>query len=209
MVKGIIFDLDGTLWDSRESVAEAWNRAIEEHSSLGVRVNADILGKLFGKPMDVIFGQLFPQETLEERKRLSEKCCEYENERILTHPGVLYQDVEETLKVLSSQYPLYIVSNCQNGYIEAFLEVTGFGGYFQDFTCPGATGKMKGENIRIIMERNGLEEAVYVGDTQGDADASKEAGVPFIFAAYGLGETDDYWKKIEGFGELANCIKEK
>ena len=40
------------------------------------------------------------------------------------------------------------------------------------------------------MERNGLSEAVYVGDTQGDANSCKEAEIPMIYAAYGFGEVE-------------------
>ena len=68
----------------------------------------------------------------------------------------------ETVRELSRKYKLFIVSNCQSGYIEAFLKNTGLGEYFADYTCPGDTGKLKGENIRIIMERNGIKEAIYV-----------------------------------------------
>lgn len=205
-MKGIIFDLDGTLWDSRESVAKAWNRAIEENSSLPVRVDAGLLGGLFGRPMEVIFGTLFPDSPEEERKRLADICCAYENERILTEPGILYENVEPVIRLLSEHFPLFIVSNCQDGYIQAFLQVTGLGEYFKDFTCPGETGRLKADNIRIIMERNALKEAVYVGDTQGDCDASALAGVPFVFASYGLGEAGNYWHSIRRFQELPEIM---
>ena len=117
---------------------------------------------------------------------------------------MIYNGVPETIKALSKKYPLYIVSNCQDGYIEAFLKNSGLGGYFKDFTCPAYTGRLKGENIRIIMERNGLDEAVYVGDTQGDANACKEAEEPMIFASYGFGEVEGEYPSIQAFTELQN-----
>ena len=40
---GIIFDVDGTLWDSTETVAEAWNQAIYDASDLDLHINGDIL----------------------------------------------------------------------------------------------------------------------------------------------------------------------
>ena len=45
--------------------------------------------------------------------------------------------------------------------------------------------------IRLIVERNGLQSPVYVGDTQWDCDAATAAGVPFIFAAYGFGHVEN------------------
>lgn len=52
----------------------------------------------------------------------------------------------------------------------------------------GRTGMSKGENIRLLLERNGAARAVYVGDTQGDETAARFAGIPFIHAAYGFGQ---------------------
>ena len=39
--------------------------------------------------------------------------------------------------------------------------------YFEDFECAGNTGKPKGENNKLVIERNNLKSPVYVGDTQG------------------------------------------
>ncbi|MDE7279616.1 MAG: HAD hydrolase-like protein, partial [Oscillospiraceae bacterium] len=101
----------------------------------------------------------------------------------------------------------FIVSNCQSGYIETFLEYHKLGKYFADFECPGGTGFAKAENIRIVMERNGLEKAVYVGDTQGDLDASDSAGIPFIHAAYGFGNVDRNVPEAQSFSEVYDAAK--
>ena len=54
-IDSIIFDVDGTLWDSTEVVAIGYNRALETYTDLPVRVDGARLMKLFGKPMDQIF----------------------------------------------------------------------------------------------------------------------------------------------------------
>ena len=56
---GIIFDIDGTIWDSREPVAKAWNDVLENETDLDIRVDAQILTGLFGKPMTEIRDSLF------------------------------------------------------------------------------------------------------------------------------------------------------
>ena len=58
------------------------------------------------------------------------------------------------------------------------------------------------ELIGILMEKNGLKSPVYVGDTQGDADACKAAGIPFIFAEYGFGDVPDAATRIQRFSDL-------
>lgn len=187
MTYSIIFDIDGTLWDSTGVVEKAWNEAVRKAGITNKQITADELKSLFGKPMGEIIEALFPDESEEKRAELGPLCFEYEHAYLKKEPGVVYDGFEEMLWALSEDYRLFIVSNCQAGYIETVLGATGFGGYFEDYTCPGDTGLLKAENIRLIMERNGVEAAIYVGDTQMDADACRKAGVPIVYAAYGFG----------------------
>lgn len=189
----IIFDVDGTLWDSTDVVADAWNTVIRNYTGVNSAITGDILKNLFGKTMDHIAAILFPNEPRERQLELINRCGEYENEYLQTHRGNLYPNLEQVLDTLSSRYSLYIVSNCQAGYIESFLSCTGLGHYFQDHLCPGDTGEGKAYNIREIVRRNHLKAPIYVGDTAGDYTAVKEANpdMPFVFAAYGFGKVDN------------------
>ncbi len=201
---GIIFDVDGTLWDSTDTVAEAWNAAIREHSSLDLVVDRQVLSGLFGKTMEALYRALFPQLSEEERTRLGNLCFEYENRLLLKKPGTLYPGVVETIRSLAKTHDLYIVSNCQCGYIEILLETCHLKPYIKDTLCYGQTGTSKGKTIRTLMKRNHMNTAVYVGDTKGDAEACKEADIPFLFASYGFGEVPEAKHRIERFSELSN-----
>ncbi len=198
----IIFDVDGTLWDSTESVAASWNKAIREHSSLNLTLEPVSLSRVFGKTMTEIADTLFPSLSADERMKLLEVCFDEENRYLEDHPGILYPDVARTLKKLASRYPLYIVSNCQCGYIEVLLRTTGLGPYIKDHLCFGETQVPKGETIRKLIVKNRLQSPVYVGDTQGDADSCKTAGIPFIFAEYGFGDVLDARMRIQTFSDL-------
>lgn len=209
MIEGIIFDVDGTLWDPTEEVAYSWNQAIKEQTDMDRTLTAEQLKREFGKPLEEIIDDLFPELAQIEQESLADHLYKYENKWVETAPCIVYDQMAETVRELSKKYKLFIVSNCQSGYIEAFLKNTGLGQYFADYTCPGDTGKLKGENIRIIMERNGIKEAVYVGDTQVDANACKEAGIPMIFAAYGFGQVEEEHVAIQSFGELLELEFEK
>lgn len=209
MIEGIIFDVDGTLWDPTEEVAYSWNQAIKEQTDMDRTLTAEQLKREFGKPLEEIIDDLFPELAQIEQESLADHLYKYENKWVETAPCIVYDQMAETVRELSKKYKLFIVSNCQSGYIEAFLKNTGLGQYFADYTCPGDTGKLKGENIRIIMERNGIKEAVYVGDTQGDANACKEAGIPMIFATYGFGQVEEEHVAIQSFGELLELEFEK
>lgn len=200
---GIIFDVDGTLWDSTPLVAGAWTRAVREEGFTDRVVTAEELKGLFGKTMSVIAEKLLPDSEEEERKRILERCCVYE-EKVLeeNETDICYPKVRETLQKLAEKYRIFIVSNCQSGYIELFLQKTGLTEIVEDIECFGNTGKNKGENIRDVAERNHLKAPVYIGDTQGDCDAAKEAGVPFVFAAYGFGNVDSYAASADSMDEI-------
>ncbi len=205
--KGIIFDMDGTLWDSAEGVAKSWTRIVNREYDKGRVITVEDIHGVMGKTMDKIAEELFPELPEEPRLELLKKCCDDENAYLREHGGVLYPELEATLTELKKDYPLYIVSNCQSGYIEAFLEHYGFGHYFEDIECFGNNGLQKGENIRRLAERNGLTEAVYVGDIQGDYDATMEAGFEFIHAAYGFGKINAETPVIRSFSELTDVVK--
>lgn len=130
------------------------------------------------------------------------ECVHYELEYIAEHGGRLYPKLRETLVELRRSYALIIVSNCQDGYIQDFLDFADMRGLFGDFESAGGTGLSKGENIKLVIERNSIDKAVYVGDTQGDLDSADFAGIPFIRAAYGFGQMNRPVPEIREFCEL-------
>ena len=206
--KGIIFDMDGTLWDSASGVAKSWTRVVnKEHDKNRVITTQDIQN-VMGKTMDRIAAILFPELEEAARLELIDHCGLCENDYLREHGGILYPMLEETLKELSEKYYLYIVSNCQSGYIEAFLEHYGFGHYFEDIECYGNNLLQKGQNIRLVVERNQLTDAIYVGDIQGDYDAALEAGITFVHAAYGFGTIEQETTKIDNLAELPKVAAE-
>ncbi len=208
MKKGIIFDMDGTLWDSAEGIAESWSQVIAEEYAPDCVITVEDIHRVMGKTMDDIAQILFPELTKEKRSGLLASCCEAENAYLRAHGGVLYQGLEDTWKKLKESYPLYIVSNCQSGYIEAFLDYYGLWEFIEDRECFGNTGVDKGENIRKVVERSHLTDAVYVGDIQGDYDASRKAGVRFIHAAYGFGTIHTAVPAIHSLQELPKAVEE-
>lgn len=206
MIDSIIFDVDGTFWDSTAIVARAWNKVLAEQTSMTPNLTPLRLKQLFGRTLPDIAAILFAGESKERQLSLIDACAEEEHRALLQTPAPLYEGLRETIVCLSQSYPLYIVSNCEAGYIEVFLEATGMGSYFKGHLCPGDTGNAKASNIAQIVRENQLNAPVYVGDTQGDCTASYEAGVPFIHAAYGFGTCDRCIGKIEKPLDLVSLL---
>ncbi|MDE7321709.1 MAG: HAD family hydrolase [Lachnospiraceae bacterium] len=202
-VEAIIFDLDGTMWNALEGIRKTWNQVVANHPEYRKEpISSEELEGCLGLPMTDIAGRLFSNTTAEQQQKLMEECCEVENAYLSEHGGILYPKLEETLTELKKSYKLFVVSNCQKGYIESFIKAHKLADYFDDIECWGNNLFSKGENNKLIMKRNGVTRAVYVGDTAGDEESARIAGIPFIFAKYGFGEAKSPDYVLEEFSQL-------
>lgn len=200
--QALIFDLDGTLWDSCPACAIGWANILKRNGLDDSKITPDLVRSVAGKPhaecIEIVFGDL---DSELQMKLIAETAIE-DKKMIIEHGGVIYDGVEEGLKALAQNYDLYLVSNCQAGYIELFFEKSGYGTYFKDFESWGATGNPKSENIKDVIKRNSIESAVYIGDTQTDCDSAKAAQIPFYFVEYGFGEVTNFEAKFPSFSQL-------
>lgn len=207
MKNAIIFDLDGTLWDSSKQVTESWNVVLGRYpETMDHKIDVSDMHRFMGKQMDEIARLMMPDIDEALRKKIMLECMEYELEYLSEHKPVFYPRLYETLVELSENFGLMIVSNCQDGYIQLFMRLSQTECFFCDFESFGKTGLSKGENIKLVIKRNSVARAVYLGDTQGDLDAADMAGVTFIHAAYGFGKTDRETARITAFEELLGIV---
>ena len=201
----IIFDLDGTLWDSTGVVAEAWQAAKEEVDFIKEDITAEMVKGITGMTYKAIFEKLFPYLDDEKREEYKAIAAKKELETLYTKGGQPYPQLEETLKYLSAKYKLYIVSNCQSGYIEVFFKTSGLEKYFLGHQCYGTKNMPKADNIKDIVNDHQLKAPVYVGDTMGDYSAAVGAGTPFIFAAYGFGKVEE--DQVASIAQVSDLIE--
>ena len=201
--ESLIFDIDGTLWDSRALVAKGYNAQLHDEGMERFCVDAEVLKTVFGKVMteiaDILFAELPPQE----RYPLLERCMEREGETLHSDPcNIGYPKVKETLKELVKTHRLFIVSNSQCGYPELCMQKLGLEQLISGHLCFGDTGTCKGDTIKKLMNDHNITSACYIGDTAGDMEAADHAGIPFVYCTFGFGNPDHYWKKIDTFAQL-------
>lgn len=201
--ESLIFDIDGTLWDSRSLVAQGYNIQLKEEGMERFSVDTEILKTVFGKVMTEIADILFAELPAAERYPLLERCMEREGETLHNDPcHIGYPRVKETLVELAQKHRLFIVSNSQSGYPQLCMEKMGLEDLISGHLCFGDTGTCKGETIKKLMADYDITSACYIGDTAGDMEAADHAGIPFIYCTFGFGSPDHYWKKIDSFAEL-------
>lgn len=204
----IIFDLDGTLWDSTDTITEAWQTALHQAPYMRHEVmTRERVRSITGMTYDKIFEKLFPYLSNTQRAEVQKLCSVSELDILHKQGGTLYPKLQETLEYLGSKYKLYIVSNCQSGYIELFLDLNNMHSHFLAHQCYGTKGNPKADNIRDIVHDHQLKTPVYVGDTMGDYDSATKAGVPFIFCSYGFGVVESgQVATINNFEELKDLL---
>lgn len=206
--EALIFDIDGTLWDSRQIVAEGYNRYLRGIGLDALQVTAEYLKGLFGKTFTEIADILFAGFPEEQRYHYMRGCMD--SEQALMHESpcqVAYPGVVEGLRELAKHYRLFLVSNAEQGYPELLMDKLDIRELFEGHLCYGDTQRCKGETIQILMERHSIPSAVYIGDTQGDLEASRMAGIPFLFCRYGFGDPAEYDDAVDSFPELVNKLQ--
>ncbi len=196
----LIFDLDGTLWDAAAASTLGWNLALEE-LQLPYRVTVDGIRSVSGNPFPRCVEILLPELHPASMALLSSLEAQ-ERTGIERLAGVLYEGVAVGIALLAASHPLFIVSNCPGWYLEEFLRFSGFTRYLRGYDCHGLSGVGKAEMLAEMVRRFRLARPVYVGDTRGDRDAARQAGVEFAFAGYGFGSTVGEGLSFAAFAEL-------
>ncbi len=199
---GVLFDLDGTLWDNTANSTRAWElvlRALPEQVPIPTQ---EQIRASCGFALTGLAEHLLPTLPLDRAVEVIQEC--YRNEGPITRKngGILYPEVAETLKKLSQEQPLFLISNCSPEYLNAFFDAHGLKSCFRDSACCIDASTTKAGNIEKICREYGLRAPVYVGDTIMDYKAASDAHCSFIFAAYGFGDVPQARWRVAQFADL-------
>lgn len=199
---GLIFDMDGTLWDATQTYADEWNETGKRMGVKDFHITAEQLHGFMGMSIDKIFASILSNHTEINPIDFCKIVNEVEDEMLAVKGGVPYPGMVDGIRQMASRYQLFMVSNCGAGGLKSFMKFNKLSECFTDSLTFGETGLQKADNIRLIVERNNLERPIYIGDTQGDCNEAHAAGIPFAFASYGFGSCSGYDMSFKSFLEL-------
>jgi phosphoglycolate phosphatase len=186
--KHVIFDLDGTISDSREGIYNAYRYAIQK---LGIESpGQEVLKTLIGPPLQKGFAEVFKLEGRDNENAVK-VFREYYADKGL-YENNLYEGMYMLLEDLNaSGVCLYVATAKYLVYAKQVLKYFGIEHFFTEIAGADYEGKHAGklELIAGILRRNGItdpEEVVVIGDTKYDIDAAKELEIDSAGVAYGF-----------------------
>ena len=204
----IIFDLDGTLWETIEATYIAANIIVEKHKELKKISKETIIKGMGLNSLENASNYIpyIPAEIgIKYMKEISETTSEIINEKNVC----IYSGVEETIKKLSKDYKLGIITNNRDEYAETFLRISNLEKYFTDYMGAASYDITKGEAIKKMVEKYQEKENYYVGDIKKDHEATVYAGIEFIHAKYGFEPNLNSKLSIKNIKELPDLLKKE
>jgi phosphoglycolate phosphatase len=188
LYKHIIFDLDGTLSDSREGIFNAYYHTF---AMLGIKKpDKEKLMTLIGPPLQKGFADIFGLQGAENENAVKVFREYYASKGLFEN--MLYDGMKELLEKLSlAGAYLYVVTFKYNLYANQVLNYFGIANYFKEIS--GAEyyriNTSKVDLIIGLLRRNGIHdssEVVLIGDTRYDIEAAAELEIDSIGVTYGF-----------------------
>lgn len=204
----IIFDLDGTLWETIDATYEAANIIVNKYSELK-SISRETIIKGMGLGTEENAKNYMPYIELEKSIRYMKEISEKTSEIINGENVKIYEEVRNTIRNLNKKYKLAIITNNRDKYAETFLKISNLTNYFVDYMGAASYNISKGEAIKKMVQKYNEKENYYVGDIKKDQEATICAGIKFIHAKYGFEPTLKSELSIEKIEELEDLMKKE
>lgn len=202
----IIFDMDGTLWDTVDVSYEAAKVLDDEYEEVK-EISKDAIRKGMGSSRVENGYNFMPYLEPDKRDFYMGRLNEEVMKKIEEKGANIYDGVVETIKELSKDYKLGIITNNNDNYAKLFIKFSGLDGYFTDILGCSGRDMSKTDAIKIMCERNNEPRSYYVGDIKKDMLATLAAGQTFIHARYGFDPNLECDYHIDNINELKELIK--
>jgi phosphoglycolate phosphatase len=186
----IVFDLDGTLVDSRKDIADSANLLLRE---CGAQPLADDqIGRMVGDGAATLVARAFAARGLERPPDALARFLAIYDRRLLDHTRV-YDGLPAVLDALAARAVLAVLTNKPLAPTRRILAGLDLSRFFRDDAVIGGDGpfprKPDPAALRHLAERAGVAhfDTLLVGDSIIDAQTARQAPSAFCLARYGFG----------------------
>ena len=180
MVKCIIFDLDGTIGNTLPLCVAAFKKAIEPLA--GRVLSAQEIIETFGPSEEGTIQALIPAQY---EQGIKDYLTHYRDLHAMC-PAPFDGIIEVFDYAKERNVRLALVTGKGEQSAEITLGIFGVRSYFDAIETGSPQGPRKVQGMRSVLEQLGVApgESLYVGDAPSDIEASREAGVPIVSAAW-------------------------
>ncbi|MCM3617519.1 HAD-IA family hydrolase [Sutcliffiella horikoshii] len=218
-MQAIIFDMDGTLFQTDRILELALNDTFELLGEMNIwekekPTPIDTYRRIMGVPLPVVWETLLPSHALDVRVAANEIFHEKLIDNIMNGKGALYPKVQEALEYLKEQnIELYIASNGQTPYLQAIVEKYDLMQWISEvFSIDQIESLDKTELVGVIVKKYSIQHGAVVGDRLSDINAAKANGLTAIGCRFDFAQEEELEQAdlvISSFEELNNIIVEK
>jgi len=185
----IVFDLDGTIVDSREDLAESANEVLESYGARPLPV--DRVAAMIGEGARVLMQRALAAAGLDpETPDALSRFLDVYDRRLLGHTRP-YDGIDAVLRSAFSRAQLAVLTNKPAGPTARLLDAFGFGTLFSLVVGGDAKFPRKPDpaSLNFLMTSAGTtrEDTLFVGDSMTDVLTARAASVPICLAWYGYG----------------------
>lgn len=209
--EAIIFDMDGTLFETDTLLVPVHNRVFETLREEGLYPHptppVERLLSCLGMLLDDIWRKVMPDGSEAARNRADELLLQYEVEALVAGEGKLYAYVEQTLSELKNRgIKLFVASNGLEDYVKGVAEYKGIAGLFSGLYSAGEyQTATKVDLVAQLLKDHSIQSAWMVGDRSSDVEAGKGNGLQTIGCAYA---TYGRSSELEGADALISDFRE-
>jgi phosphoglycolate phosphatase len=206
LTKAFIFDFDGTLVDSEQTIYQCFESITKQLAPNRVEYAKNIL---IGPPLRDTASEILGPDHQDSLDEFVQLFIEMHDEQVIQHTQP-YPNVIEVLKQLHNQnIPMAVATNKRLAPTEKLMDHFRLYDYFQFIECSDSQSKIKNKDAMIqdIVNRNtSFQGSYFVGDTVNDGLSANLNQLPFIKACYGYGRVQD-WSKVITHQEIDQFIE--
>lgn len=196
MLQSIIFDMDGTLFQTDKilelSLDDTFNhlRSLKQWDSV---TPIDKYREIMGVPLPKVWEALLPNHSNEVREQVDAYFLERLIENIKSGKGALYPNVKEVFSYLKeNNYSIYIASNGLTEYLKAIVHYYHLDHWVTEtFSIQQIQTLDKGDLVKTIIEKYDIKKAAVVGDRLSDINAAKANGLMAIGCNFDFAQEDE------------------